>query len=39
MALWIHGTILDRPIVTFYGDIRRDDGNPSRANIKQALGR
>nr|GEZ76351.1 hypothetical protein [Tanacetum cinerariifolium] len=23
MALWIHGTILDRPTVTFYGDIRR----------------
>nr|GEW82491.1 retrovirus-related Pol polyprotein from transposon TNT 1-94 [Tanacetum cinerariifolium] len=39
MALWIHGTIVDRPTVTFYGDIRRDDGNPSRANIKQALGR
>nr|GEY09970.1 hypothetical protein [Tanacetum cinerariifolium] len=39
MALWIHGTILDRPTVTFYGDIKRDDGNPSRANIKQALGR
>nr|GEZ43107.1 hypothetical protein [Tanacetum cinerariifolium] len=38
MALWIHGTILDRPTLTFYGDIRRDDGNPSRANIKQALG-
>nr|GEU58032.1 hypothetical protein [Tanacetum cinerariifolium] len=35
----IHGTILDRPTVTSYGDIRRDDGNPSRANIKQALGR
>nr|GFA43348.1 hypothetical protein [Tanacetum cinerariifolium] len=27
----------DRPTVTFYGDIRRDDGNPSRDNIKQAL--
>nr|GEU68616.1 hypothetical protein [Tanacetum cinerariifolium] len=38
MALWIHGTILDRPTVTSYGDIMRDDGNPSRANIKQALG-
>nr|GEZ09050.1 hypothetical protein [Tanacetum cinerariifolium] len=38
MALWIHDTILDRPIVTSYGGIRRDDGNPSRANIKQALG-
>nr|GEX12858.1 ATP-dependent DNA helicase PIF2 [Tanacetum cinerariifolium] len=48
MALWIHGTILDRPTVTSYGGIRRtsewyfydvhsDDGNPFRANIKQAL--
>nr|GEV28757.1 retrovirus-related Pol polyprotein from transposon TNT 1-94 [Tanacetum cinerariifolium] len=35
----IHGTILDQPSVTSYGGIRRDDGNPSRANIKQALGR
>nr|GEY60021.1 hypothetical protein [Tanacetum cinerariifolium] len=25
MALWIHGTILDRPTVTSYGDIRRYD--------------
>nr|GEX42390.1 retrotransposon protein, putative, unclassified [Tanacetum cinerariifolium] len=67
LALWIHGTILDRPTVTSYGGIRRaytrtnparcfvmksrlevkglknekefDDGNSSRANIKQALGR
>nr|GEV70168.1 hypothetical protein [Tanacetum cinerariifolium] len=39
MALWIHCTVLDRPTVTSYGDIRRDDGNPSRANIKQALER
>nr|GEW41165.1 retrovirus-related Pol polyprotein from transposon TNT 1-94 [Tanacetum cinerariifolium] len=31
--------VSDRPTVTSYGDIRRDDGNPSRANIKQALGR
>nr|GEY46553.1 copia protein [Tanacetum cinerariifolium] len=30
--------IVDRPTVTSYGDIRRDDGNPSRANIQQALG-
>nr|GEY52894.1 hypothetical protein [Tanacetum cinerariifolium] len=33
----IHGTILDRPTVTSYSDIKRDDGNHSRANIKQAL--
>nr|GEV57697.1 retrovirus-related Pol polyprotein from transposon TNT 1-94 [Tanacetum cinerariifolium] len=38
MALRIHSTILDRPNVTSYGGIRHDDGNPSRANIKQALG-
>nr|GEV49672.1 hypothetical protein [Tanacetum cinerariifolium] len=25
MALWIHGTIFDRPTVTSYGDIRRYD--------------
>nr|GEW16756.1 uncharacterized mitochondrial protein AtMg00810-like [Tanacetum cinerariifolium] len=36
-VLWIHGTTLDQPTVTPYGDIRCDDGNPSRANIKQAL--
>nr|GEV97978.1 hypothetical protein [Tanacetum cinerariifolium] len=41
MDLWIHGTIFDRQTVNSYGDIGgkfSDDGNPSRANIKQALG-